>query len=75
MTIKCKRHLTAHDKKVIKASFYNDFQNVFTPKKRLNIVCISKDKTNAIAELYSLQVGIGIDSKQSWHKTIVEFTK
>lgn len=75
MKTNSKTHLTAHDKKVLKASLDNDFQNVWTPKKRLQISSISKDRTSAIGELYKLEVGIGIGSKQQWQKQIVEFYK
>ena len=73
MKTKSKNHLTAHDKKVLRVSLDNDFQNVFTPKKRLQISCIAKDKKSAIAELWKLEVDIGIGAKQQWQKQIVEF--
>lgn len=75
MKTNSKTHLTAHDKKVLKASLDNDFQNVWTPKKRLEISSISKDRKSAIGELYKLEAGIGIGSKQQWQKQIVEFYK
>ncbi len=65
-------HLTALDKKLIKSSIENNLQDVFTKKKRLNIIC--KDGAgNVKANLLSFAPGIGIGSKSYWQKQEVIF--
>jgi len=65
-------HLTALDKKLIKSSIENNLQDVFTKKKRLNVIC--QDATgNVKANLLSFAPGIGIGSKSYWQKQEVIF--
>lgn len=65
-------HLTTLDKKLIKSSIENNLQDVFTKKKRLNI--ISQDAAgNVKANLLSFAPGIGIGSKSYWQKQEVIF--
>jgi len=65
-------HLTALDKKLIKSSIENNLQDVFTKKKRLNIIC-QDAAGNVKADLLSFAPGIGIGSKSYWQKQEVIF--
>ena len=67
-------HLTAHDRKLIKASLDNNLQDVSTPKKRLNIICQNAEGT-VKANLWTFAVGIGIGSKSQWRKKEIQFCK
>jgi hypothetical protein len=65
-------YLTVLDKKLIKTSAQNNFVDVSTKKKRLNIIC-SDDNGVYKANLYSFAVGIGIGAKSYWQKQEIIF--
>ena len=69
--IKC-IHLTAIDKKLIKASIENGLKDVQTKKKRLNIIC-SDAEGIVKANLFSFAPGIGIGAKSYWQKQEIIF--
>jgi hypothetical protein len=69
--LKC-RHLTALDRKLISASINAELQDVYTPQKRLNIICTDAIG-NVKANLLTFQHEIGLGAKKSWYTQEIIF--
>ena len=65
-------HLTALEKKLISTSIENNFQDVHTKQKRLNIIA-EDNEGNIKANLYSYEIGIGIGAKKYWKQSEIIF--